>query len=199
MARPSNRSQRRAQITEALLVVMARRGYERATVAEIAREAGLASGLLHYHFKDKQAVLVELGRRLGAVLASRVQHRLAHETTPGGRLDAYLEAHLALGPDADPKAVASWVALGAEAIRQPEVREVYAKVITEDLTKLEGLVRAALLEKRGHAAGAKAIAAGIFAAIQGYFVLSAAAPTVVPAGTAAGSIKRMAAGLLASG
>ncbi|HEY4122015.1 MAG TPA: TetR family transcriptional regulator, partial [Byssovorax sp.] len=52
--------ERRAQIVAALARVMAARGYERATVAQIAAEAGLAAGLVHYHFASKRDVLLTL-------------------------------------------------------------------------------------------------------------------------------------------
>ena len=37
---------------------MARRGYAEATVARVAAEAGLAPGLVYYHFKSKEDILV---------------------------------------------------------------------------------------------------------------------------------------------
>jgi len=40
------------------------------------------------------------------------------------------------------------------------------------------------------------VAAGLFAAIQGYFVLAASVPGLVPPGSAASTVKSMAAGLL---
>jgi len=38
--------------------VMARRGYGRATIAEIAREARVRNGIVHYHFEDKKEILM---------------------------------------------------------------------------------------------------------------------------------------------
>ena len=54
MARSSNTEARRAEITGALLAVIARHGYEKATIQAIAAQAGLAPGLIHYHFRSKQ-------------------------------------------------------------------------------------------------------------------------------------------------
>ena len=200
MARPSNTDERRQQIVEGLLKVMAARGYERASVAEVARAAGLTAGLVHYHFKDKQEILLGLVERLSAGLRERVEARLA-KAGPGSRarLDAFLDAHLALGEGADPQAVAAWVALSAEAVRQPEVRQAYARVLELELEQLKGLTRAALVEAHGSGGGARAIAAALFAAIQGFFVLAAAAPGVTPPGSAAASARRMAAGLVQGG
>jgi TetR/AcrR family transcriptional regulator, transcriptional repressor of bet genes len=193
MARPSNTEERRQQIVQGLLRVMAERGYERASIAEIAKAAGLSPGLVHYHFKDKQEILLTLAEQLAARVHERVASRLAR--VKGGdaraRVDAFLDAFLATGADADPASVASWVTISAEAIRQREVRAIYEKVVRTDLEHLEELVGAVTGKRR-----ARAVAAGLFAAIQGYFVLAASVPGLVPPGSAASTVKRMAAGLL---
>ena len=60
MPRTPNTAVRRRQIVDGLCRVMAREGYGHATVQAIAAEAGLAPGLIHYHFADKREILVEL-------------------------------------------------------------------------------------------------------------------------------------------
>jgi len=193
MPRPSNTEERRQQIVTGLLKVMSERGYERASVSEIAKAAGLSPGLVHYHFSDKQEILLVLVEQLAARGRARVAARLAKLPAQDarGRVDAFLDAFLAMGADADAEAVAGWVTISAEAIRQPEVRAAYEQVVRADLEQLESLV-AALVGKRR----ARALAAGLFAAVQGYFVLSASAPGLVPAGSAASTVRHMAAGLL---
>jgi TetR/AcrR family transcriptional repressor of bet genes len=192
MARPSNTEERRQQIVEGLLRVMAERGYERASVAEIAKAAGLSPGLVHYHFEGKQEILLTAVEQLAARARARVKARLERAKGEARtQVDAFLDAYLATGEDADPSAVAAWVTISAEAIQQPEVRAAYEKVVRADLGHLEELVGAVTGRRR-----ARAIAAGLFAAVQGYYVLSAAAPGLIPSGSAAATVKRMAAGLL---
>lgn len=193
MPRPSNTEERRQQIVNGLLKVMAERGYERASVGEIAKAAGLSPGLVHYHFSDKQEILLTLVGQLASRGRERVETRLAKlkDDDARARVDAFIDAFLSTGADAAPEAVASWVTISAEAIRQPEVRAAYESVVRADLEQLESLV-AAVTGKRK----ARALAAGLFAAVQGYFALSASAPGLVPPGSAAGTVKRMAAGLL---
>jgi len=193
MARPSNTEARRQQIVEGLLRVIAERGYERASIAEIAKAAGLSSpGLVHYHFTGKQEILLTLVEQLAASVRERVRVRL--ERAKGGargQVDAFIEAFLATGDDADPSSVAAWVTISAEAVRQPEVRAAYEKVVHADLAHLEELVGAVVGRRK-----ARTVAAGLFAAVQGYFVLSCASPGLIPMGSAANTMKRMAAGLL---
>ncbi|AEI68803.1 TetR/AcrR family transcriptional regulator [Corallococcus macrosporus] len=195
MPRPSNTEERRQQIVAGLLKVMSERGYERASVGEIAKAAGLSPGLVHYHFSGKQEILLTLVEQLAARARQRVAARLDRvkgEDAARARVDAFVEAFLATGDDAAPAAVSSWVTISAEAIRQPEVQAIYEQVVRADLEHLTSLV-AAVVGKRK----APSLAAGLFAAVQGYFVLAASVPGLVPPGSAASTVKRMAAGLLA--
>lgn len=193
MPRPSNTEERRQQIVAGLLKVMSERGYERASISEIAKAAALSPGLVHYHFNGKQEILLTLVEQLAAQARQRVATRLERVKGPDARarVDAFVEAFLATGDDAAPAAVASWVTISAEAIRQPEVRAIYEQVVRADLEHLTSLVAAVVGRRK-----APALAAGLFAAVQGYFVLAASVPGLVPAGSAASTVKRMAAGLM---
>lgn len=195
MPRPSNTEERRQQIVAGLLKVMSERGYERASVGEIAKAAGLSPGLVHYHFSGKQEILLTLVEQLAAQARQRVATRLERVKGPDARarVDAFVDAFLATGDDAAPAAVASWVTISAEAIRQPEVQAIYEQVVRADLEHLTSLVAAVAGRRK-----APELAAGLFAAVQGYFVLAASVPGLVPAGSAASTVKRMAAGLLDS-
>jgi TetR/AcrR family fatty acid metabolism transcriptional regulator len=55
---------RRAQILAAAARVFARRGYHRATVAEIARTARLSEGSIYNYFRGKEDLLVHIPTRL---------------------------------------------------------------------------------------------------------------------------------------
>ncbi|MGB8643817.1 MAG: TetR/AcrR family transcriptional regulator [Anaerolineae bacterium] len=56
--------QRRSQILTAALDVFARKGFERATIADIAREAGMAEGSIYNYFKNKSDLLVSLPQQI---------------------------------------------------------------------------------------------------------------------------------------
>ena len=49
---------RRTQILEAAIRVFAARGFHRATVRDVAREAGVADGTIYNHFENKTALLL---------------------------------------------------------------------------------------------------------------------------------------------
>ena len=185
MSRKSNTESRRGEIVAALLKVIATQGYEKATIQAIAREAGLAPGLIHYHFENKQAILVAAISAMAQSAAARFETVLGDATAPARRLHAYLQARLGLGDGAAPEIVAAWVMIGAEAVRQPEVREVYRTMVARELSLLTTLLSDGLREQRRDTAHAARLAAGLLAMIEGAYQLSSAAADVMPTGYAA--------------
>jgi TetR/AcrR family transcriptional repressor of bet genes len=173
---------------------MAQRGYERATIAAIAEAAGLTPGLVHYHFPSKQAVLLELVENLAERLRSRYQ-QLQQNNTAEAKLQAFIDSHLAVGEGADPEAVACWVAVGSEALRQPEVGAIYAKLMRAQRDQLADL----LIQLAHPPAQPQEAAVAILATIEGCYQLAAAVPDLAPPGFAARSLKAMTAGLLGAG
>ena len=185
MARSSNTEARRAEITGALLAVIARHGYEKATIQAIAAQARLAPGLIHYHFKNKQEILVSLIGALAQAAHTRYVTVLGDAVAPMPRLLAYLHARLGLGEGAAPDIVSAWVMIGAEAVRQPEVRAVYRQMIADELALLTTLLADCLRARERDTRGAATLAAGLAAMIEGAYQLSSAAAEVMPVGYAA--------------
>lgn len=189
MARTPNTEARRTEITRALLTVIAQHGYEKATIQSIAQQAGLAPGLIHYHFKSKQEILVSLIEMMASVARGRYEQILGDVTEPGLRLDAYLQARLGTGKGAAPEVVVAWVMIGAEAVRQEEVRAIYSRVIAEELAMLTTLLEDCLREQQRDTRGASTLAAGVLAMMEGAFQLSSATHAVMPTGYAADAAK----------
>ena len=95
MPRPVVRTQRREQIVQACLRLVRQTGIHGFTVADVAAEAGVSRGILHYHFVSKEEIvreallvlLLEFGRRAAETVS----------TTPGAaraRLHALVDAAL---------------------------------------------------------------------------------------------------------
>lgn len=190
MGRPTNTEQRRSEILEAFLLVMADEGYAKATIQAIARQAGMKSGLIHYHFKNKQEMLIELVKQVSSVVHNRYEILAAEATTPLQKLKAFIDARLAKGEGENPKAVAAWVVIGTEAIRQPEVRGEYEKVIAAQQQLLEQLIAAASPSKRINSQ-TKKLAAITLAAMEGAFKLSVSAQQLMPEGYAAETLYKL--------
>lgn len=196
MPRPSNTEHRRSQIVSALRRVMASGGYDGASTAAIAASAGLAPGLLHYHFGSKEEILIALAEELGAALRGRYEKRAARAKSDWERLVALLDAHVALGPDADRDSVVCWVMLGTEALRKPDVRNVVERLYRERLAELTRLVEPLLSGSRR--SEASRIAAALLSAIEGAYQLDVLG-RIAPRGFAAPMLRTLARALLAEG
>jgi TetR/AcrR family transcriptional repressor of bet genes len=195
MPRTPNRPLRRHQIAQGLLDVMAVKGYEGATISDVARAARLAPGLVHYHFANKEEVLLEAVALLAARLSSRVGRAIADAGgSPTARLGAFIDAHLKFQVPHEAEDVACWVQVGAEAIRRPPVARALAGALGADADRLTALI----VEAAPHRAVRRAAsdAAAILAAIHGYFDLAFTAQQVVPRGSAARQVRRMASALV---
>jgi len=66
-----------ARIVEAMRVSVAARGIAGSTFDEVAREAGVSRGLLHYYFGTKERLLVEAVRRESDVRIERLEEGIA--------------------------------------------------------------------------------------------------------------------------
>lgn len=175
---------RREQIVQALMTLLTERSYARATVAAIAREADVLPGLVHYHFKTKQEILLGVVAEIEARLQARVARRLAGAEGPWARLDALLDAHLALGEGADPRVVRCWVQLTAEALGQPEVGEVWRAALERQRLQLTEAVAAVVDLEGAEPAEVPAHVALLQSVVAGAWQL-AATGAVVPRGFAA--------------
>lgn len=176
MGRRSVRAERRAEITGAFARVLARHGYAGATIAAVAAEAGVAPGLVHHHFADKEDLLESL---LGDLMQGfRARTRTLEASADP--LEAYVTAAVALGDSADTVAARCWVGVFAEAVRDPGL---FAQVRRLLDAEVEAIRRRGGAELSIHDGGA------VLAFIVGALVFGAFAPRKT-AGFAAPSLRR---------
>ncbi len=86
---------RRAQIVDSAIEVVAAAGYAKASLAEIARHAGISRGLISYHFSGKPELIGEVLATVFTDVAAHIGPRVEAQTTAAGQLRAYIEANLA--------------------------------------------------------------------------------------------------------
>lgn len=86
-ARRALTEERRKQILAAAVKVFAAKGFERATIAEIAREAGVAEGSIYNYFKNKGDLLIGLPRQILQPRVEDLRH-IAEAATPEELLTA---------------------------------------------------------------------------------------------------------------
>ncbi len=84
------------QIIEAAVRVFARNGYYNSRVADIAKEAGIASGTIYLYFKTKDEILVTLFREKMADFVAHLRKAIAIEPDAVARLRRLIALHFQL-------------------------------------------------------------------------------------------------------
>src|SRR3954451_9727501 len=85
-ARDTRSNEKRGRILEAAVKVFAERGFHTATVAEIARAAGVADGTIYLYFKSKDDLLLRLFDEKMTELVAEVKEALSTERNAPGKL-----------------------------------------------------------------------------------------------------------------
>ena len=81
----------RTRILEAALAVFGERGFERATMREIAAEAGVATGAAYYYFDSKDAIVMAFYERAQAFMHPHIEAALDTAATLEDRLRAIIQ------------------------------------------------------------------------------------------------------------
>jgi TetR/AcrR family transcriptional repressor of bet genes len=181
MGRPSKRGERRAHITAAFARMLADHGYSGATIAAVAAEAGVAPGLVHHHFSDKQDLLASLMDDLVARFRRLRDRESGEMDRPADPVVAYTDAALALDDTADVIAARCWVGVLAESVRDPALFRQTRRLLDAEV---------AAIQRRSAGSLSAAEASAVLAFILGSLVFGAFAPRKT-AGFAAPFIRRV--------
>lgn len=77
MGRKSNAKAKRNEIVQALYACLSEKGHEKVTTKEIAIQAGMAPGVIHYYFKSKDEIVAclmdHLAEKYQALFAEKMQ------------------------------------------------------------------------------------------------------------------------------
>ncbi len=84
------------RIVEAAIRVFARSGYYHSRVADIAREAGIASGTVYLYFRTKDDILVTLFREKMAEWCALARREIAAEPDPVSKLRRLVALHFSV-------------------------------------------------------------------------------------------------------
>ena len=152
----------REKILQAAFAVLSRQGYENTSIKEIAEEAGVAQGLIHYYFKSKQqlvlAVLAEVCREM----------EFGTEQGAAGAQAAYQKFKTMLkGKQATHALYIQLIAMG---LHDRELGGGVLDFVRQDRAHIEQIARQVLAEREQDPTPAKAIAAVIEAAVLGIMV-----------------------------
>lgn len=84
---------RRKQIVDTAIRTIATRGYQRTSLAEIAREAGISKGVISYHFEGKDNLVEAVLARLIKEPADYIKQRVDACDRAIDKLTAYVHAN----------------------------------------------------------------------------------------------------------
>ncbi|MFD2010337.1 TetR/AcrR family transcriptional regulator [Streptomyces narbonensis] len=136
---------RSTQILEAAARVIARRGVRGLRVEELAEEAGVSTGLIYYHFKDRTGILRHTLEFINsrAERYTAAQDEAAEPLSPREELDQVLILELQDTPEVRENSTA-WGELRASAVFDPVLREDLARatlVWVQEVAALLGQVQ----------------------------------------------------------
>jgi AcrR family transcriptional regulator len=125
---PGTADQRREQMLQAALEVMAERGYPETRIADVAERAGTSPALVIYYFKTKDQLLTEAIRYSEDNWYAAGISRMAAIPTAAGQLEELVAMSCLPEADADPASSwGLWLDLWAQAVRHAEVAGVRQK------------------------------------------------------------------------
>ena len=82
---------RKRQITRAAYEIIAEKGYNNFTMMDIAKRAGVSSGLIHHYFKDKENMLVTLLREMQQNIRQSLEQSIEKVADPREKLDIFMD------------------------------------------------------------------------------------------------------------
>jgi len=152
----------RERILQAAFTVLSRQGYENTSIKDIAEEAGVAQGLVHYHFKSKQQLVL-------AVLDFVCQKvELGVVEGEAGAIQAFEDTKATLKDSRDANSL--YVQLIGVGLHDALVGAGVRDFIRSERIHIEELARQVLSQRGQSSAPARGIAGVVWAAILGIMV-----------------------------
>jgi TetR/AcrR family fatty acid metabolism transcriptional regulator len=85
---------RRTQIIECAIETISTLGYAQASLAQIAKRAGISKSVITYYFKSREELIEQVVKAIYKDAASFIGPRIAAQPTAALRLQAYIQAHV---------------------------------------------------------------------------------------------------------
>src|SRR3989441_3723721 len=157
----------RAKILHAAFTVLSRQGYENTSTKDIAEEAGVAQGLIHYYFKSKQQLVLAVL----AFVCKKVELGVEGEA---GALAAFEETKTMLRTSRDTNSLL--IQLIGVSLTDPVIGPGVLDFIRDQRAHVEDIARQVLAERELDPTPARGIAGVVWAAILGIMIQSLVDP-----------------------
>jgi len=138
--KPDVSKQRTAQIIAAATTIFAEKGFDGATMADIAAEAGINKATIYLYFDSKDVLIRSIAEQIFAQELADLQAAAESPGTATERLEAFYEALIAGEAEVLPlmPIVYDFYALG---LRREDVRMVLADFLNQSAALLEAIIR----------------------------------------------------------
>jgi AcrR family transcriptional regulator len=161
----------REKILQAAFTALSRDGYENTSIKEIAEEAGVAQGLIHYYFKSKQmlvlAVLQFVCRKMELGVEGVAGAQAAFEQTKGMLRDSRATNAL-------------YVQLIGVGVHDVEIGAGIRDFVRTERLHVEEIARQVFAEREADPTPARGLAGAVWGSILGIIVQSVIDPEFDP-------------------
>jgi AcrR family transcriptional regulator len=125
----------RRQVLDAAIRTLAKRGFAHTSIEDIAATAGMSKGVVHYHFKSKEDLLLHITETCFVRIDERVKAAWDTPGPPSERIRAVLRESWAVRKEAGPE-VRVLTDLMAQAIHDARLRKSLATLIHASRARL---------------------------------------------------------------
>lgn len=138
--------QRREDLIQATLLLIAEHGVHGATVRAIAQRADVTQGLIRYYFSTKEDLITAAyERHMGHMTELISAATDLADASAKERLGAFVAASLK-APVVNPSSVTVWASFLHKVREDERIREMHEQTYSEFRDRLEGLIRETLAE-----------------------------------------------------
>ena len=136
---PKRKEDKSAKILASALEILAKKGYENTTINDIADNAKISRGLLHYYFKDKEDLAAQaMSFGFGSMWESSIGN-IQSARSPEQLVDSMIEVlkkNTLERPDFSALLFEMWVS----SRRSAKIHKVFSDGLQETINRLEGLL-----------------------------------------------------------
>ena len=134
-----NTKERYYAILQSAEVLFAERGYQGVSVDEIARNAGVAKGLVNYHFGSKENLLVHVLSKGTSTLFAQLDSVISEKKSARDKIRAAIEIYLSVA-SAGPAMTRMAMIATFEAAYSESLRKLWLAFMDQNLSKFNELV-----------------------------------------------------------
>jgi TetR/AcrR family transcriptional repressor of bet genes len=140
---------RREQLIDATIDTIARYGFRKTTLSQVAKQAKLSQGIVNFYFKSKDGLLLETLRFLAEEYeVSWKRAVVASGPDPVAALNAIIETDLGRKV-CNRRKVSVWVAFWGESQSQPQFRKLCSKLSEDYLAQTREII-SRILDRGGY-------------------------------------------------